>query len=369
MIIVVNTQSWNQHPGKSSPLFFKELFIRLACLQKEHSFYFLSEQPIVIEELPPNLQTVVVPSIGRGGLRTSYWENVKVPMWLKKIKADILIHTDGITGFTTKAPQCLLLNEPPIAKAEESVIGQSTLSLRLLQKAKTILVPSESTKEAFIKQFNLPAHKIISVQLPVRDVFAPAPLVLKESVKALYTGGQEFFLYKGPVHTHYNLVNLLKGFSIFKKRQRSSWKLVFAGHYPGGQNDFLPLLETYKYKEDVIVTGPLTPIEETEIVGAAYALASPSYAETLDLAVLEALQCEVPVLAIDTTANKEVLKEAALYFNGLEPASIAEQLMLLYKDEEERHQLVEKGKIIASAFSWNKTTSAVWQSLLKTANT
>jgi hypothetical protein len=41
----------------------------------------------------------------------------------------------------------------------------------------------------------------------------------------------------------------------------------------------------------------------------------------------------------------------------------------LYKDEEERRQLIEKGKTLADAFSWEATTTAVWQGLLKTANT
>jgi len=40
-------------------------------------------------------------------------------------------------------------------------------------------------------------------------------------------------------------------------------------------------------------------------------------------------------------------------------------MMLLYKDEKRRKELIEKGKIIADQYSWQRTAELLWQSILK----
>lgn len=65
--------------------------------------------------------------------------------------------------------------------------------------------------------------------IAVRPAFQPLPWEEKIKVKEQYTAGTEYFLYAGSFRPGKNLVNLLKAFSLFKKRQQSNWKLVLAG--------------------------------------------------------------------------------------------------------------------------------------------
>jgi len=43
-------------------------------------------------------------------------------------------------------------------------------------------------------------------------------------------------------------------------------------------------------------------------------------------------------------------------------------MMLIYKDEKLRKELIEKGKIIAARYSWQRTAELLWQSILKAVN-
>jgi hypothetical protein len=40
-------------------------------------------------------------------------------------------------------------------------------------------------------------------------------------------------------------------------------------------------------------------------------------------------------------------------------------MMLIYKDEKLRKELIEKGKLIADQYSWQRTAELLWQSILK----
>jgi glycosyltransferase involved in cell wall biosynthesis len=59
--------------------------------------------------------------------------------------------------------------------------------------------------------------------------------------------GNEYFIYSGEIGTHKNLLNLLKAFSAFKKRQKSNMQLLIAGKcLDGNTKIFLKALRLFK---------------------------------------------------------------------------------------------------------------------------
>jgi glycosyltransferase involved in cell wall biosynthesis len=44
---------------------------------------------------------------------------------------------------------------------------------------------------------------------------------------------------------------------------------------------------------------------------------------------------------------------------------MAEKLMLIYKDEELRKSLIQKGKAIAKKYSWKKSAELLWECIIK----
>ena len=142
-------------------------------------------------------------------------------------------------------------------------------------------------------------------------------------------------------------------------------KLVLAGRIKWKHGAFYTLLKTYRYREDVLLTGYLTEEELSALLGSAYAFVYPSLFEGFGVPVAEAMQCNIPVLTSEKTAMEEIAGEAALYFNANDHADIADKMMLIYKDENLRKQLIEKGKKVSEKYNWETSAELLWQTVLK----
>ena len=62
---------------------------------------------------------------------------------------------------------------------------------------------------------------------------------------------------------------------------------------------------------------------------------------------------------------KEICGDAALYADADNYIEIADKMMLLYKDEGIRRNLIEKGKQVVEKYTWERTADLLWQSILK----
>src|SRR5436853_7836020 len=114
-------------------------------------------------------------------------------------------------------------------------------------------------------------------------------------------------------------------------------------------------LKTYKYREDVVLPGYIDEQEVVHLVGSAYSLVYPCLFEGFGVQVLEAMQCDVPVITSANSAMQEIAKDAALFADPGNHEDISEQMMRLYKDEDLRKELITRGRSIAKEYSWNRT--------------
>jgi len=94
-------------------------------------------------------------------------------------------------------------------------------------------------------------------------------------------------------------------------------------------------------------------------------LVYPSLLEGFGVPVLEAMRSEVPVITSLNSSMQEIAGDAALYADPKNYQDIADKMMLLYKDEDLRKELVQKGKKIVTQYSWNRTADLLWQTILK----
>ena len=369
MVIAVNTRVWLDSAHEDYGYFIKEVFSHIVAQHVEHRFYFLFDRPVpATVTLPPGVTPVVVGPPARHPLLWKYWYDVAMPRTLKKIGADVLVSPDGFASLTTKVPQCLVVHDFSFLHFTEGY-PKSHLQFykfftpRFLKKAATIATVSQFLKKEMVAQYKIPPEKISVVYSAAKEVFKPLPWEAHAAVKEAYTEGKEYFIYTGAIHPRKNLLNLLKAFSKFKKWQRSGFKLVLAGRMDWKNNEFLELLKTYKYRGDVVLLADVGEEALAQLVGAAYVLVHPSFYEGFGTPVLEAIQCEVPVLTSAEGAMQEIAGEAALYFNPHDVDDMAQQLMTIYKDENKRSQLIQKGKAAKKGYSWQTTADALWQSI------
>ena len=371
MKIAVNTRFLLGDALEGYGYFTREVFSRLVRQHPEHQFYFLFDRPYAPEHLfAPNVHPVVVSPPARHPVLWKWWYDVKVPLALRRIGADLFVSPDGYCSLTTGVPQCMVIHDlgflhhPATYRKSHAAYYKRNLP-RFVRKAASIATVSEFSKNDIIGQYRIPESKLDVVYSAAKEVFQPTPFEERQRVKEQYTGGREYFIYTGAVHPRKNLINLLKAFSQFKKRQQASWKLVLAGRLAWKNDEFLTLLKTYKYRDDVVLTGYLPEDELVRLVGSAYALVYPSLFEGFGVPVIEAMKCGVPPLTSAGTSMEEIGGEAALYFNPEDPTDIADKLMLIYKDEHLRSELIRKGQEQAAQYTWDRTAGLVWESMMK----
>ncbi len=374
MTIAVNTRFLLKNYLEGYGYFIQETFSRIVRNHPEHSFVFIFDQPydesFVFER---NVKAVITGPASKQPLLWKYWYDIKIPALLRKYKADVFVSCDGICSLRTKLPQCLIVHDLaflhyPSFHKKSHLSFYKKYTPKFLEKTAAIATVSSFSKNDIISQYKIDPDKIDVVFSAAKDLFKSSGDEEKSFIKNKYTEGKEYFLYTGAIHPRKNLMNLLKAFSVFKKRQKTNMKLVLAGRLAWKYESFTESLKSYKYRDDVVMTGYVDEVELVKITGAAYGLVYPSFFEGFGVPVLEAMKCNVPVITSANSAMQEIAKDAALYIDPESHTDIADKMMLLYKDENLRNQLIEKGRSTAEEYNWDKTAALLWQSIVKGAN-
>jgi glycosyltransferase involved in cell wall biosynthesis len=79
---------------------------------------------------------------------------------------------------------------------------------------------------------------------------------------------------------------------------------------------------------------------------------TPAYAETFAHPLVEAMACELPVVASDLPVHREICGNAAVYFPRFSPQLLADRVLQVEQSPALRKQLVECGSKRSREFSW-----------------
>jgi len=99
------------------------------------------------------------------------------------------------------------------------------------------------------------------------------------------------------------------------------------------------------------------------VLGAALAMTFVPFFEGFGIPVLEAMRCDIPVIASRATSLPEIAADAAIYADPGSPGSIRDAMIRIVREEGLRQELVEKGRERRKLFSWDHTASMLWNSL------
>lgn len=371
MNIAVNTRFLLNDALEGYGYYLKEILSRLTHNHPEHQFIFIFDRPGSETTITaPNITTVVAGPPARHPLLWKWWYDIRIPSVLKKYKADIFLSCDGFCSLTTSVPQCLIIHDLAFLHYPKFIHRSHLLfykryTPKFLKKAASLVTVSQFSKNDIVTKYKIDRASIDVVYNAARTSFKPLSWQEKQSVKHDFTAGKNYFLYVGAIHPRKNLMNLVKAFSIFKKRQKSDWKLVIAGRVAWQSEAFIESLSTYKYREDLVVTGYVDEAKLSGLVGSAYAMVYPSLFEGFGMPVVESMQAGVPVITSINSAMQEIAEDAALYADPFSVEDIADKMMLLYKDETLHSRLAQKGLERADLYNWDKAAEQVWEAIIK----
>ncbi len=371
MRIVINAALLPNMYSEEYINYLSETFKRITNKYHEHHFIFICEQQVADAfAFGDNVEVFKIKPNRINALSWKYWYDVRIPFLLRKYKADLFLSPGGFCSLYTKVAQCILINDlffvlfPSFFNRLQLLFYKSHTS-RSVQKSKKIITFSAFTKEKIVANYGVAPGKVDTIHTCIPDGYGPQPDEIKEKTKAKYSGSKEYFLYAGIIHPSRNLVNLLKAFSLFKKRQQSGLKLVICGKTAENYTSFSQGLKTYKYRDDVCVIDQLPLAEHLQLMAAAYAFVYPVLADDFSVSLIEAMKSHVPVITSEHSAMQEITAGAALYVNPENPQDIAEAMMRLYKDENGRNELIIKGSVAAQRYNSDKSAEQLWQTMQK----
>ncbi len=365
MIIAFNFFSIDERGEKENFIF--KIFHRNSTSHLENTFILISNKPypdtLVFSK---NVIPVVKGPLAKHPAQWLIWYNIKIPSVLKKYKADVFISFD-FCSLTTKVPQCIIINDLSFLAypSKNHLFFYKKFTPRSLKKTKAIVTVSEFSKADIIKQYKIDADKIKVVYNGIDETFEPINFEERKNIKEKYADGNEYFIYTGELQEKNNLLNLLKAFSAFKKRQKSNMQLLIAGNAGSQYEELLENLRLFRFKEEVKLLIDISHDELVKVTAATYAMVYPSFYEGFPKPIIEAMKCGVPVLTSSTSAMPEICGDAALYFDPKDFKEIAVKMMLIFKDENLRKKLIEKGNIQVEKYSWNITSQLLWESIEK----
>jgi glycosyltransferase involved in cell wall biosynthesis len=347
-----------------------EVIKYLATAFPQHQFIMILRKPIDEQFVFSSNVTVVARPISNTSLFWRYWRDIRLSLLLKKYNVDVCVSWDSSCSLITKVPQCLVIQDHKFLH-NRFCVPKSPLRFYkrympdFLKTSKSIVTDSEFARLALINDYGIRGEKISTVYGAPREIFKPVPASLAEAAKNKYTGGNEYFVSAGTIHSEDDSRNLLKAFSVFKKRLKSNFKLIITDARGVKPEALSRDLKNYRHRNDVIILEKSDASDLVAVIGSAYAFVYVSSCEPLNQAVVEAMKCEVPVITTLHSAAREIANDAVLYADPKSFDNIAEKMMLLYKDENLRKELIQKGKLKASEYSLRRTANSLWQSILK----
>ncbi|MEO8963046.1 MAG: glycosyltransferase [Ginsengibacter sp.] len=336
------------YPGDEHDSLF-DFFLNLPLSNPEHTFILISDThypPSLV--FPNNVIPVFIGPEAKNPLTWRIWYNLKIPLTLKRYKADIFI-TAKFCSLRTGVPQLLVdpdlhfIHQPSILN-KRHLHFYKKYTLRFLNKCEAIMVNSMFSKKELIHHYHIEESKI-SVFFPdVAKDSMPMNYEEREKIKEKYADGNEYFIYNGSITPRQNLKSLLKAFSAFKKRQKSSMQLLITGKPGAEYEEWLTTLKHYRFQAEVKVLDNLSKNETGKIVAGAYAMVYTPFYQTTYNTPMQALIGEVPLIVSEIGALPEACGDAALYSDPGDFRTIAEKMMLLFKDERLRKDLIQRGQ-------------------------
>ena len=337
MVIAVDIRFSDEYQN-----FVFESFKRITKQHPSHSFIFIFDKPhdpsFIFSE---NVTAVVVKP-----QNISLLNDLKTSSLLKKHTVDIFVTAKTLSQ--TKVPQCL--------------IAYDKITATSLKRTRVIISDSEFSKKEIIEKYKIADDKIDIVYKGVNENFKPIHFKGKEKIKEQYANGNEYFLVAGAIPSENYFLNLLKAFSAFKKMQKSNMQLLIATDVEVATKS-LEKLRSFKFKDEVKLLAKLPEEKFVAIMGASYAFVYP-FAQDY-LFALQAMKCDTPLVVNSTGALPEICSDAALYVHPESHKNIADKMMLIFKDEELRKQLIEKGSQLVKKYSWDNTANSLWKCIEK----
>ena len=222
-----------------------------------------------------------------------------------------------------------------------------------LRKAKKIIAVSQATKNDIVKHFKISPKKIAIIYEGIDKAKFQIPDSRFQILKK-YNITKPFILYVGVWRNHKNMVGLIKAFDILLKKYKLNYQLVLTGE----ENPYYPEIrktwQNLNLEKNIICPGFVSKKDLVRLYSRTSLCVIPSFYEGFGLVGLEAMSQGAPVVSSHILCLREILGNAAIFFNPYDANDMAEKLFLILSDENLKEKLIKQGFEQIKKYDWKK---------------
>lgn len=367
--IAVNTRLLLSGKLEGIGWFTYEIFQRLTREHPEVEWIFIFDRPYDPQFVfADNVRPVVIGPQSRHPVLWYLWFEWSLTRLLKKEQPDLFVSPDGYLSLRTQVKSLPVIHDLNFEHYPEKlpVLVRKYYRHyfpRFARHATRIATVSEYSRQDISRTYGIDDQKIDLVYNGCGDFFHPIPLDEQEKVRQEISQGEEYFIFIGALNPRKNITGMLRAFSNYRNTGGKS-KLVIVGEKMFWSSDIEEAYQNHPHKSEVIFTGRLEGDALNRVLASASALLFVSHFEGFGIPVVEAFQCEVPVITSTATSLPEVAGNAALLCDPENYQQIAEAMHRI-GDQKLRKSLIAKGKERVKEFTWQRSATMMWDSIKK----
>ncbi len=318
-----------------------------------------------VHEVSARLQgrmETIMPAAPLKGARGHLWEQCVLPA---KSRGGLLWSPNNTGPLAAKRHVCTMHDIIPVDHPEWFSSGFSQwyawLLPKLAARVEHIIAVSQFTKDRVVERLRVPAERVTVVHNGVDGRFTrPEAGLIEQAKLELGIPFERFILMVGSIEPRKNIAGVLKAWPAIS-RQEPDLGLVISG--AKGSGLVFAGVELPDDMENVYRTGYVPHELLPALYSGAAALVFPTLCEGFGLPPLEAMACGTPVITSMNSALPEVVGDAAIGIDPLEPESIAAAVIRVVRSEALQMDLRARGLQRAKLFSWERCAAATRQVL------
>lgn len=309
-----------------------------------------------------------------GSANYSIREQLTVPLDLRRARVQLFHAPHYVVPPLTTCPvivtihDCIHLRFPQYLPNRVAHLYARTFMGIAAQRARRILTVSQASKDDICHYLKTPAARIDVIPNGLDTRFLTPDEGNVARVRERFMLDAPFILYAGNIKPHKNVDRLIEAFARLRRDGHQDLKLLIIGDELSKYPSLRRLVHRHHLHTHVRFFGFVSD----ETLAALYRLASvfvfPSLYEGFGFPPLEAMASGTPVITSNVSSLPEVVGDAALLVDPLNPDAIADAMALVLTDTRLRREMIARGQERARAFSWTEAatrTLAAYRTVLQ----
>ena len=292
------------------------------------------------------------------------WEQIQLPLKLRKILPDILHCTSNTAPFV-KCSVKLVTTIHDVIYLEKEKESNSSWYQMLGRIYRRFVVPTIAKSSNIIITVSEFEKKSIVLHFPSKErnievIYNGYGTHFKENIDwekivKKYSDAQQYFLFLGNTDPKKNVATTLIAYHKYLQSSKIKHKLLIADLKAYAFEQFIVANKIESIRESVSLISYIPNSDLAHFYNGAYALLYTSKRESFGIPILEAMACGTPVITGISSAMPEVAGSGCkTLVDTLSSDSIAAKMLELENSADFYKEVVEYGKTRVKEFSWEK---------------